>query len=80
MEAYSPFPVSEKANMASSVEREPSDSLMIVFWNLENFFDYKDEGMSDSDKEFSEKGQRRWSKRRFFTKCRATAKALAQVA
>jgi len=79
MEVYSPFPVSETANMASAVEREPSDSLMIVFWNLENFFDYKDEGMSDSDKEFSEKGQRRWSKRRFFTKCRATAKALSMV-
>ncbi len=45
MEAYSPFPVSERANMASAVEREPSDSLMIVFGNLDNFFDYKDEGM-----------------------------------
>lgn len=59
-------------------EKSP-DSLMIVFWNLENFFDYKDGGLSDADNEFSEKGLRGWSKKRFFTKCRAVAKALSMV-
>ena len=27
----------------------PQDSLRVMFWNLENFFDYKNDSLSTSD-------------------------------
>ena len=54
----------------------PSDSLRVVFWNLENFFDYTDTVSGDSDTEFSSRGSRRWTKKRFLKKCNAVAKLL----
>ena len=53
-----------------------NDTLRVLFWNVENFFDYRDEGYSSSDTEFSSRGERRWTKKRFYTKCDAVAKAL----
>lgn len=55
-------------------------SLLTVFWNLENFFDYTDGGQGSSDKDFSSYGERRWTKARFFTKCDAIAKSLLWMA
>ncbi len=55
---------------------EPQDSLRVVFWNVENFFDWHDGGTSESDAEFSSKGVRHWTARRFFTKCNAIAKTV----
>lgn len=49
---------------------------LVMFWNLENFFDYRDGGGGSSDTEFSPKGGRHWTGRRFYTKCNAIAKAL----
>lgn len=51
------------------------DSLVVVFWNLENFFDYKDEGGGEADREFSSGGSRRWTSSRFYAKCDAVAKS-----
>lgn len=48
----------------------------IVFWNLENFFDYFDDGGSSSDSDFSSRGSRRWTKERFTKKCNMIGKAL----
>ena len=59
---------------------EPQDSLRVVFWNVENFFDWHDGGTSDSDAEFSSKGARHWTTRRFFTKCNAIAKTILYLA
>ena len=53
-----------------------ADSLRIVFWNVENFFDYTDTACSPSDTEFSSRGARRWTKRRFLKKCNVIAKLL----
>lgn len=39
--------------------------LSVVFWNLENCFDYFDGGVSPSDKEFSSFGDRHWNKKKF---------------
>lgn len=50
--------------------------LRIMFWNLENFFDYFDSGTGDSDKEFSAHGARHWGKKKFQAKCAAIAKTL----
>lgn len=54
-------------------------SFSVMFWNLENFFDWKDSGLSDSDREFSSSGDRRWTKSRFYTKCNAVAKAIMWI-
>ena len=52
----------------------------IMFWNLENFFDYRNDSTSVSDTEFSSFGERRWSKKRFYTKCNAIAKGILWAA
>lgn len=54
----------------------PSDSLSLMFWNLENFFDYIDGGAGDSDFEFSQGGARHWTKKRFYEKCGSVAKVI----
>ena len=52
------------------------DTLRVMFWNVENFFDYKNDSTSVSDAEFSSRGERRWTKRRFRAKCQAVAKTI----
>lgn len=52
------------------------ESLLLMFWNLENFFDWKDGGLSDSDREFSSSGERRWTKSRFYIKRNAVVKSI----
>lgn len=52
------------------------DSLLVMFWNVENFFDHVDGGEGESDKEFSSYGSRHWSKRKFYDKCDAIAKSI----
>ena len=47
----------------------PTDSLLVVFWNVENFFDYR----SDSKPQY-------WTKGRFHAKCDAVAKTLLRIA
>lgn len=59
--------------MANSQDR---DSMLILFWNLENFFDYRDGGTSESDTDFSSGGIRRWTSRRFYDKCDMVSKSL----
>ena len=51
-----------------------------MFWNLENFFDWKNDSTSVSDREFSSFGERRWTKKRFYTKCNAIAKGILWAA
>ncbi len=55
------------------------DSLVVMFWNLENFYDWVDEGKGESDREFSAVGSRRWTKKRFYAKCDAVAKGVMWV-
>ena len=53
-----------------------TDSLRVMFWNVENFFDYRNDSTSVSDAEFSSYGMRHWSKKKFNTKCQAVAKGV----
>lgn len=55
----------------------PRDSLLVVDWNLENFFDCKDSG--GADREWTPQGGRHWTKSRFNAKCEAVAKVLLRV-
>lgn len=59
----------------------PVDSTLLMFWNLENFFDWRADPTdgSDSDKEFSSFGARHWTRRKFDAKCRAIAKTIFWV-
>ena len=58
---------------------QPRDSILVVNWNLENFFDYTSSGTSSSDEEFSSTGERRWTRRRFYDKCSGVAKVLLLI-
>ena len=55
---------------------QDGDSLLVMFWNMENFFDYRDGGAGESDMEFSSYGGRHWTKRRFMAKCNAVSKSI----
>ena len=55
------------------------DSLLVMFWNVENFFDWIDQGEGESDHEFSYEGGRHWTKKKFYVKCDAIAKSVMWV-
>lgn len=52
------------------------DSLHILFWNLENYFDWRNDSTSVSDAEFSSRGARHWTRKRFLAKTNAIAKGI----
>ena len=53
-----------------------ADTLQVLFWNVENFFDWRNDSTTVSDQEFSAAGERHWTWKRFQTKANAFAKAL----
>lgn len=62
-----------------SYSQEKDVNLLAMFWNLENFFDYIDQGTGQSDKEFSSTGSRFWTKRKFYAKCDAISKSIMWI-
>lgn len=52
---------------------------LFMFWNVENFFDWTDQGTGESDAEFSSMGSRRWTRKKFYAKCDALAKTLLWI-
>ena len=54
---------------AFAARAQTRDSLLIVFWNVENFFDYR-----------SPNKPQYWTKGRFYAKCDAVAKTLLRIA
>ena len=52
---------------------------MVMFWNVENFFDWRNDSTSVSDLEFSPAGERHWTWKRFQAKANVFAKALFWV-
>ena len=55
------------------------DTLQAMFWNVENFFDWRNDSTTVSDLEFSAAGERHWTWKRFQAKANAFAKALFWV-
>lgn len=49
---------------------------VVVFWNVENFFDYFNDRRNASDIEFSPLGAKHWTKKRFLAKANAVSKTL----
>ena len=64
----------------SGMERTDTSGTLVMFWNLENFFDCTDSGGGDSDLEFTPRGPRHWTPTRFWRKCEATAKSVLWIA
>ena len=50
-----------------------------MFWNVENFFDWRNDSTTVSDGEFSAQGERHWTWKRFQAKANAFAKAILWV-
>ena len=63
----------------ASLQVKATEKYVVVFWNLENFFDHIDQGTTESDKEFSSFGSRHWTKKKFQSKCNAIAKSLMWI-
>ena len=59
---------------------EAESQFVIMFWNVENFFDWRADSTSRSEVEFSEHGLKKWTKKRFYTKCGAIAKTIMAAA
>ena len=57
-------------------EEQRRDTVRVMFWNLENFFDWRNDSTSVSEGEFSALGDRHWTRKRFYRKCQAVAKGL----
>lgn len=57
------------------------DQTLVMFWNLENLFDWKRDSLngSESEAEFTSFGKRHWTRRRFMAKCNAIAKSIFWV-
>ena len=53
--------------------------LSVLFWNVENYFDWRNDSTTVSDAEFSAAGERHWTWKRFQAKANAFAKALLWV-
>lgn len=60
--------------------RAPADTMRVLFWNVENFFDPRDGGTGKADTEFSARGERHWTRKRFRTKCQTVAKTVLWAA
>ena len=54
----------------------PRDTLSVMFWNVENFFDWRNDSTTVSDEEFSARGERHWTRKRFQAKANSFAKAI----
>lgn len=63
-----------------TAQESEEDGTLVMFWNLENFFDWTDQGTGESDREFSSMGERRWTKKRFYAKCDAISKTMMWMA
>ncbi len=66
--------------LAISSGADRPDGYNVVFWNLENFFDYIDRDTCPADREFSARGTRRWTRKRFLSKCLSISKGICHIA
>lgn len=63
----------------SECRAQCQDPILVMFWNVENFYDHTDGGGGDSDREFSSGGSRHWTRKRFQAKCDAIAKSIMWI-
>ena len=63
-----------------TAQESEKDGTLVMFWNLENFFDWTDQGTGESDREFSSMGERHWTRKKFYAKCDAISKTMMWMA
>lgn len=63
-----------------NAQESEKDGTLVMFWNLENFFDWTDQGTGESDREFSSMGERYWTRKKFYAKCDAISKTMMCMA
>lgn len=66
--------------ISSTIDHEDTKNIITMFWNLENFYDWKDQGTCDSDYDFSSMGPKHWTYRKFCRKCESVSKTIFMVA
>ena len=69
-------PIDVQARLVQKEEEEEERGLTVLFWNVENFFDWRNDSTTVSDVEFSAAGERHWTWKRFQAKANAFAKAV----
>jgi endonuclease/exonuclease/phosphatase family metal-dependent hydrolase len=62
-----------------ALRAQENEKKLAMFWNLENFFDWTDQGTGESDAEFSSYGKSHWTRKRFYTKCDAISKTIFHI-
>ena len=62
-----------------ALRAQENEKKLAMFWNLENFFDWTDQGTGESDAEFSSYGKRHWTRKRFYAKCDAVSKTIFHI-
>ena len=68
------------STLISNAQESEKDGTLVMFWNLENFFDWTDQGTGESDREFSSMGERHWTRKKFYAKCDAISKTMMWMA
>lgn len=63
-----------------TAQESEKDGTLVMFWNLENFFDWTDQGTGESDREFSSMGERHWTRKKFYAKSDAISKTMMWMA
>ena len=76
---FSAFPAMAGASVLTEDGTDDGGGLLVMFWNLENFFDCNVSDGNSSDVEFSPGGERRWTKSRFWAKVHGVAKTVLWV-
>ena len=75
--------VAHKVHICLSISNAAGgeDQTLVMFWNLENLFDWRRDSLnlSESEAEFTSFGKKHWTKRRFMVKCNAIAKSIFWV-
>ena len=66
----------------SPPDRAEEDFPLVMFWNLENLFDWRRDTAlaSPSEEEFTSLGKKHWTRRKFSRKCQAIAKTILWIA
>lgn len=68
------------STLICNAQEPEKDGTLVMFWNLENFFDWTDQGTGESDREFSSMGERHWTRKKFYAKCDAISKTMMWMA
>lgn len=59
---------------------QQADTLRVLFWNVENFFDTRADTTHVGSNAFSADGERHWGRKKFRTKCQTVAKTILWAA